>query len=122
MESSQLPENTTLTAEERANLKRSKRKGKRQWGLDLSIEEAMDGLATVPKKDMPAASSPERVKNFDPVKTRMSYRDTLTNGRVEKLTNAEGHEDEWKDWLDSEEDDQLLEKYEVVDGEEKEYP
>ncbi|GLT56165.1 hypothetical protein SLA2020_292320 [Shorea laevis] len=122
MESSQPKETTVLTTEERANLERSRRKSKRPRGLDLPIDEALDGLSIIPEINKVVTGSPEEAAAPDPVKPKVSYKEKLTNGRVDKRTNADGREDEWKDWLDSEEDDQLLEKFEATDGEQKEYP
>lgn len=116
MESSQPKETTALTTEEHAILERSRRKSKPPRGLELPIEEALNGLAIIPEVNKLVTGSPEETPAPDPVKPKVSYKETLTNGSMDKLTNADGHEDEWKDWSDSEEDDQLLEKFEATDG------
>ncbi|GLT67728.1 hypothetical protein SLA2020_400140 [Shorea laevis] len=73
------------------------------------MEEAIDGLTIVPDKNSPPETgSVVATDTTGTGKARISYK--------EKLTNAGGHEDEWKDWSDTEEDDPLLEKWEAMEN------
>ncbi|GLT67936.1 hypothetical protein SLA2020_402090 [Shorea laevis] len=103
-------ESVPLSTEERANLERSRRRGKRQRASDPPLEEALDGLSIVPEKEQPTEAMDITEASRKLERPKVSYRD--------KLTNAAGHEDEWKDWEEiGEGNDPLLESFEATDGE-----
>lgn len=95
------PAAVTLSQEEHDILTRSKRKSKRirlpdSYGEDSGMDlEILDGAASEPGK---LREAPKPVSE-----TKQSYRD--------KLTNVKQGGDEWRDWSDTEEDEDLIPKF-----------
>ncbi|GLT44683.1 hypothetical protein SLA2020_185680 [Shorea laevis] len=107
--SSQPSESASLSREEHAILKHSRQKRKHPQSVDPIIEEVLDGFSIVPE----GGTAPINQSEVAPAvtwagKPKVSYKD--------KLTNASGHEDEWKDWPDEGEDDPLLEKWDCAEN------